>query len=116
MNELESALTKIEDFANEIENNILGNGQFSANELEKKLQQMASWTKMGTLSVMAFEQKKNYYRETLGQFKTVITEQAILLKGMQGKFSGNSRLLSLLERYKKYENEVSKICGIIKFS
>jgi len=62
---------------------------------------------------VSLSEKKSGYEEVFDGMSEIITAVKDRLKTMQGKTSENDRIVSLLERYEKCEDEIHKIRSIM---
>ena len=63
---------------------------------------------------VSLSEKKTFYNEVFDEMGATITAIKERLKTMQGKTPRNNHIISLLERYEKCDEEIRKICGIVR--
>ena len=63
---------------------------------------------------MSLSEKKNYYLEVFEGMTKTLTAIKNCLQTIQRKTSHDNRIVALIERYKKCDQEIDRICGIVR--
>jgi hypothetical protein len=110
-----SDLDQVESVIRLLEEATFGEGPFSAKKVEENLRLIEFSAKLASQTgrrsnAPSMSEKKSYYNETLDQFGETISPMKTILNGQLG----DSRASSLLQRYEKCEQEISKIRDVMR--